>query len=76
VALRAASERIAAQMQALDLPGLRTPGPAQMFVLTRALFGVVRAASLERSPLLGTVAFEAELVRLCWAMLREEGDGA
>lgn len=76
VALRAAGERLAAQLQALEMPGLRVPGPAQMYVLTRALFGSVRAASLERSPLLGTAAFEAELVRLCWAMLWDEGHGA
>lgn len=35
-------------------PGLCTPNSAQMFVLTRAVLGVIRSASLEGSPLLGS----------------------
>ncbi len=75
-ALRTASERIGAQLQALGMPALRVPAPAQMFVVTRALFGVVRTASLERSPLLGSPALEDELVRLCWGMLLRGPDAA
>ncbi|MDF3888754.1 TetR/AcrR family transcriptional regulator [Cupriavidus basilensis] len=71
-ALRMASERIGAQLQALGMGALRVPAPAQMFALTRALFGVMRAASLERSPLLGSPALEDELVRLCWGLLQRE----
>ncbi|MCP3020548.1 TetR/AcrR family transcriptional regulator [Cupriavidus basilensis] len=73
-ALRLASERIGAQLQALGMSALRLPAPAQMFALTRALFGVVRSAALERSPLLGSPALEDELVRLCWSLLQREPD--
>lgn len=65
---------IGAQLQALGMSALRLPAPAQMFALTRALFGVVRSAALERSPLLGSPALEDELVRLCWSLLRSEPD--
>jgi AcrR family transcriptional regulator len=68
--LREASERIAMHLQRLQHPDLREPTPAQLFVLTRALMGSVRAAVLEDSPLLDSSSFEDELVRLCWALLK------
>jgi AcrR family transcriptional regulator len=37
---------------------------AQVFVLTRALVGTIRAAAFEDSPFMGTEALEQELVRL------------
>src|SRR5215472_7098244 len=47
------------------LPGRAEPiTPASLFVITRAISGVLRAASQERSPLLGTLEFENELVKL------------
>jgi AcrR family transcriptional regulator len=49
----------------LDRIGGRLPGgmtEAQVFVLTRALVGVIRAAALEGSPLMGTQALEDELL--------------
>lgn len=45
-------------------------GEAGRFVLLRAISGAVRAAAIERSPLLGTPAFEDALVRLMLGMLR------
>ncbi|GGJ36181.1 TetR family transcriptional regulator [Neoroseomonas lacus] len=44
-------------------------GEAGRFVLLRAIVGCVRAAAIERSPLLGTPAFEDALVRLVMGML-------
>lgn len=67
--LRQAAECIALHLQRVADPALRPPTPAQAFVLTRALMGTVRAAVLEDSPVLGTREFEAELVRMCWALL-------
>jgi len=55
--LSARSDRIARQYS----------GPlsaAMLFIVTRAVLGVIRAAAFERSPLLGTAEFEDELVRL------------
>ncbi|MDD0810183.1 TetR/AcrR family transcriptional regulator [Curvibacter sp. RS43] len=69
-ALREASERNTLALIALQDPSLRAPDPALMFVATRAVMGVIRSASLEDSPLLGTPAFEAELVRMVWGLLR------
>ncbi len=44
-------------------------GEAGRFVLLRAIAGAVRAAAIERSPLLGKPAFEDALVRLVMGML-------
>ena len=49
------------------------PTPAMMFVATRAVMGAIRSASLEDSPLLGQPAFEEELVRMLWGVLRADG---
>lgn len=68
-ALRESAERIAISLQRLRHPGLRSSSPAMMFVVTRAVIGVIRSASLEKSPLLGSPEFEDELVRLAWGML-------
>jgi AcrR family transcriptional regulator len=72
-ALRQGAERNAlalAQIIELGDATVRPPTPALMFVVTRALMGAIRSASLESSPLLGTQVFEDELVRLVWGMLR------
>lgn len=67
--IREASERIATHLQRLGHPQLRPPTPAMLFVLTRTLAGTVRFAALEASPLLGTAAFEDELVNACWGVM-------
>jgi AcrR family transcriptional regulator len=72
-AQREGAEHVAiawAQVQARE-QGLRPPTPALLFVATRAVIGTIRAASLENSPLLGTQAFEDELVRMVWELIRE-----
>ncbi len=43
--------------------------PQQLFVLSRALMGAIRAAVLEEQPFLREAAFEDELVRLAMAYL-------
>jgi AcrR family transcriptional regulator len=70
--LREAAERNALAMAQLNDPALRPPNPVMMFVATRALMGVVRNASLESSPLLGTREFEDELVRMLWGLLKKD----
>ena len=42
----------------------------QLFVVSRALMGAIRAAVLEEQPFLRDAAFEDELVRLVMAYLR------
>lgn len=75
-ALREGAEHIAValgQLQSLApevAAGIRVPSAASIFVLTRAVMGTLRSASLEQSPLLGTQEFEDELVRLVWGILR------
>jgi AcrR family transcriptional regulator len=55
--LGARSDRVA--------PGRTAPiPPASLFVLTRAIIGVIRAAAQEHSPLLSSAELEDELVRL------------
>jgi len=47
------------------LPRRTAPiSPVTLFVLTRAVIGVIRAAAHEESPFLGTTELEEELVRL------------
>jgi AcrR family transcriptional regulator len=41
--------------------------PTNLFIITRAISGIMRAASQEESPLLGTPEFEDELVHLVQA---------
>ena len=67
---RAAPARNAFALSQLQDPSLRTPTPAMMFVATRAVMGVIRSASLEDSPLLGTPEFEDELVRMVMGVIR------
>jgi len=50
-------------------------GEAGRYVLLRSVAGVVRSAAFERSPLLGTPAFEDALVRLVMGMLRPKAVG-
>jgi AcrR family transcriptional regulator len=50
--------------------------PARIFVLTRAVIGIVRAAFEERSPLFGSPALEDELCRLIGFYLRPPLSGA
>lgn len=69
-ALREGAERNAFALSQLQDPSLRTPTPAMMFVATRAVMGVIRSASLEDSPLLGTPEFEDELVRMVMGVIR------
>jgi AcrR family transcriptional regulator len=45
--------------------------PVSLFVITRAISGVLRAASQEQSPLLGTLEFENELVKLVQSYVAE-----
>lgn len=78
-ALREGAERNALALAQLiasgdagDAVGVRRPEPAMMFVATRAVMGTIRSACLEDSPLLGTAAFEDELVRVCWGLLRSD----
>lgn len=70
--MREAGERIAVHLQRINHPLVRPPTPAMTFVLTRLLAGTVRSASLEESPLLGTAAFEEELVNACWGVMTLE----
>lgn len=62
--------QIAATLQQIKDPELRPPTAAGMYVLTRAVMGVIRSASMEDSALLGTAEFENELVGLAWGMLK------
>ena len=71
-ALRQVSEQVAFHFQkvasAPNGPPLRTT-PAALFVITRAVLGVVRSALMERSPLLGSDAFIDELTHMVWRSL-------
>ncbi len=74
-AMREAADRIALYLSrmAAQNPELKLRStPATLFVVVRAVMGVIRSASLEKSALLGTPEFEAELARLAWRMLTDD----
>lgn len=66
---RESAERMAIAMAQLKHPELREGNPAMLFVATRAVIGAIRSASLEDSPLLGSVEFEEELTRMVWGLI-------
>jgi AcrR family transcriptional regulator len=71
-AVQKVAQTVSAESHRL-LPGRAAPiTPASLFVITRAISGVLRAASQERSPLLETVEFENELVKLAQSYLAEQ----
>jgi AcrR family transcriptional regulator len=68
-AMRVAAERLGLHLQHwASLRGAAIT-MTQVYVVTRAVLGVVRYASLEASPLLDSPAFEAELTRMALAVL-------
>lgn len=75
-AVRQVADRLAIFFERIDHPALQTPSAAQMFVLTRSVIGTLRSASLEKSPLLGSPAFEDALTHMAWALLARPGQAA
>jgi len=71
-AQREGTEHLAIALSAWKHPSLRAPTPAMLFVGTRAVIGVIRSASLENSPLLGSAELEDELVRMVWRLVSVE----
>ena len=70
-AVQKVAQKVGAESHRL-LPGRAAPvSPASLFVITRAVSGVLRAASQEQSPLLGTIEFENELVKLVQSYFAE-----
>jgi AcrR family transcriptional regulator len=71
-AMREASETIAlylARLAPREKDFKFRTSPATLFVVTRAVMGTIRSASLERSALLGSQEFEEELVKLALGLL-------
>lgn len=71
-AVRQVTDRLAIFFERIDHPALQNPSTAQMFVLTRSVIGTLRSASLEKSPLLGSPAFEDTLTQMAWALLARQ----
>lgn len=75
-AVRQVSDRLAIFFERIAHPALQVPSAAQLFVLTRSVIGTLRSASLEKSPLLGSPAFEEALIQMAWAVLARPGRSA
>jgi AcrR family transcriptional regulator len=71
-AIRIISERVQVSIGRTQHPAFRVPTPATMFTLTRAIVGVARSASMEKTALLSGSALEDELVRLAWCLLAKK----
>lgn len=68
-AVRQVADRLSIFFERIDHPALQAPSAAQLFVLTRSVIGTLRSASLEKSPLLASPAFEEALTQMAWALL-------
>jgi AcrR family transcriptional regulator len=75
-AVRQVADRLAIFFERIAHPALQPPATALMFVLTRSVLGSLRSASLEKSPLLGSPAFEDALVQMAWALLAQSDQAA
>lgn len=69
--VKSMSELLSMYLAQQGHPALRLPSPAEMFVLTRAVLGVVRSASLEGSPLLGSTALIDGITRMVTPVLMD-----
>lgn len=71
-AVQKVAQKVGAESHRL-LPDRAAPiTESNLFVITRAVSGVLRSASQEQSPLLGTMEFEDELVKLVWSYVGEQ----
>ena len=70
--VRQVADRLAIFFERINHPELKSPSPAQLFVLSRSVIGTLRSASLEKSPLLGSAALEDALVQVAWALLARQ----
>ncbi len=73
-ALIEVATRIGLAIERIGSDNLRQPTTASIFVVTRSVFGTIRAACLEDSHLIGSQQLEDELVRLAWAMTSKDRD--
>ena len=74
--VRQVADRLAIFFERINHPDLKSPSPAQLFVLSRSVIGTLRSASLEKSPLLGSTALEDALVQVAWALLARPAQAA
>lgn len=74
-AFQQVSQLITSRSAKLFPDGARQPSPAMLFVISRAVTGVIRAAIVEESALLATTEFEDELVHLVRGYFSKFGAG-
>ena len=74
--VRQVSDRLAIFFERIQHPLLPSPTAAQLFVLSRSVIGTLRSASLEKSPLLGSVALEDALVQVAASLLMRPAQAA
>lgn len=67
-AVKEVTERLALFFERTHHPQFLPPNNTELFVLTRAVLGVVRSASLEKSPLLGSIQLEEGLLKMAWGL--------
>jgi hypothetical protein len=76
---REACERISVALARIHVRMDGSPGqpklhthPAALFVVSRAVMGAIRSASLEKAALLDSPEFREELLRLAWSLLVQD----
>lgn len=66
------ADRWALFFERINHPGLNTPTPAQMYVMTRSVIGTLRSASLEKSIFVKSPSFSKAIVDMVWAIIAKK----
>ncbi len=66
------ADRWALFFERINHPGLNTPTPAQMYVMTRSVIGTLRSASLEKTIFVKSPTFSQAIVAMVWAILAKK----
>jgi AcrR family transcriptional regulator len=71
---KAITDRLMVFLQHINHPKIAQPSAAQLFILVRALAGIMRYSTIEKTSLMSTKQMENELVCLVWGMLRKDDE--
>lgn len=64
------AEKLSIFFEQVKHPQIKAPTVTEVFVITRAVLGLVRYASLEKSPLLGSDALDEVLAKMVFSVLQ------
>lgn len=72
IAAKRMAEILSSLFEQAQHPQIKTPTMTELYVVTRAVLGVVRYASLDESPLLGSNSLKQALARMTFGLLQHK----